>query len=288
MVKMVRAWWQLIRGGNVMLSGIAAWVGAYLTTGEWVPEALPVVLLTPMLITAAGNIDNDLCDLEIDRLIKADRPLVTEAIPLHSARVASIALAILGLAAAASTGVYPSIVAAVAVFGLVVYNRSLSGHAVLGNTLIAILGALPIVFGSLVVGESGTTMISDAAMVGAMIAFWLHLPREILKDALDLDGDRVAGRRTLAVLYGEKIAIRWASLTMGIALLYVVYSVFCGCFSVLYGVGIFLTVVPALVLGALQCAFGYDEMTALRWSVGLKLCMAAGLAWMVIGKAAHP
>ena len=288
MVKMVQSWWRLARGGNVVLSGIAGWVGAYLTIGEWFPDALPAVLLTPMLITAAGNIDNDLCDLEIDRLIKADRPLVTEAIPLHSARVASVVLALLGLAAAGTTGIYPSVVAMAAIVGLYIYNRSLSGRAVLGNTLIAILGALPIVFGSLAVGEDGLTTISDAAVVGAMVAFWLHLPREILKDALDLDGDRIAGRRTLAVLYGEKTAIRWASLTMGIGLVYVTYSVFCGCFSVLYGVGIFLTVVPALVLGTFQCAFGYDEMTALRWSVGLKLCMVAGLAWMVIGKAAHP
>jgi geranylgeranylglycerol-phosphate geranylgeranyltransferase len=286
--KMVQRWWQLVRGGNVLLAGVAAWVGAYLTSGEWLPINLAAVLLTPMLVTAAGNIDNDVCDLEIDRLIKADRPLVNESIPHHAARVASVVLGLLGLAMGLTSGLFPLEIALVAVLGLFIYNRSLSGHAVLGNTVIAVLGALPILFGSAAVSGDGITMISDAAVVGAVIAFWLHLPREILKDALDIDGDRIAGRRTLAVLYGEKIALRWAALTMAIALLYVVYSAFCGCFGLMFSIGVFLTVIPALILGTLQCAFGTDDMIALRWTVGLKLCMVAGLAWMVIGKAAHP
>lgn len=282
---MVRAWWQLLRGGNALLSGIASWVGSYLASGNPLYPDIVAVVLTPILITAAGNIENDLCDRDLDRVIKPYRPLVTGAISPTAARVAASAMRILALAVAAYAGAWPLLVALVVVVALTFYNRVLSGWPVLGNVVIAILGALPIVYGALVADRVFADADLDLAMIGAVIAFWLHLPRELIKDALDIDGDRQVGRRTLAALVGARQTARWAAAAMVIAALYVGWSAIHGCFGILYSFGVFATVIPSLILGASQCFFtGSDTETLSRWTVGLKLNMMAGLVWLVLGR----
>ncbi|MEW5700836.1 MAG: geranylgeranylglycerol-phosphate geranylgeranyltransferase [Candidatus Zixiibacteriota bacterium] len=279
----VLAWWRLARGNNALLAGAASWIGAYLATGRWLHSALPGAILAPILIAAAGNIDNDLHDRPIDTLNGLDRPLVTGAISVGAARIVRIALLLLGLGAACACGWRSALIAMTVVVVLVLYNRRLSGIPVFGNVAVALTGSASIVYGAVCTVPTDP---SDwiAPGWGALAAFWLHLPREILKDALDVAGDAVSGRRTLATAYGRAPAIRVAALLMSVAAVIVLIIGLGPWFGPLYLFGVIVTIIPALLLGAAQCWFNPSEDGASRWSAGLKLCMLAGLAWLALGR----
>ena len=278
------AWWTLIRGGNALLSGIAAWVGVYLATGTWWMSEAWFAVLPPVLISAAGNIDNDLCDIASDIRNKPDRPLVTGAISPYAARVAVYILCLLGIALAWPGGFAAFGIAITVVLTLFAYNRYLSGRPIAGNVIIAALGALPIAFGAAVARAHAELVELDGPVIAAVIAFWLHLPREMLKDALDTDGDRDSGRLTLPLVIGPLKTARWAGIVMFVAACYIAWSAFCGYFGVLYTFGVLVTILPALLLGAAQCGFNPSGHVMERWAFGLKLCMAAGLVWLIIGR----
>ena len=285
---MIRDWWSLIRGFNALLAGAAAWVGMVLATGTWFSSQMILAILPPMLITGAGNIDNDLCDLEIDRRIKPWRPLASLRVSGRAARVAAVLLMLSGLMVALLGGLWPLLIATTVVAFLGLYNHRFSSWPIVGNIVVAGLGALPIMFGATVTLRMGREINLDPPMIAAVIAFWLHLPRELLKDTLDSAGDREAGRETLATIYGEGKPVRLAGALMLLALAYVAWSAFCGCFGTLYSIGVMLTIVPALLLGSAQCLFSPSLATASRWSFGLKLAMVGGLAWMFLGRVPVP
>ena len=278
------AWWTLTRGGNALLSGVAGWIGLYLTLGEWWIIGAWFAILPPILIAAAGNIDNDLTDIAADRLNKPNRPLVTGAISTDAARIALHILRVGGLVLAWFGGPVAFGIALFVALVLVAYNRVLSGRPIAGNVIVAMLGALPIVFGAAVAQQYDPTAELDAPVVAAVIAFWLHLPREMLKDALDTEGDRAGGRLTLPLVIGPLKTARWAGIVMFVAACYIAWSAFCGCFGVLYTFGVLITVMPALLLGAAQCGFNPSGHVIERWTFGLKLCMAAGLIWLILGR----
>lgn len=279
----MQAWWTLVRGGNALLSGAAAWVGLLMASYSWwIPESW-LAVLPPILITAAGNIDNDLCDLPTDRLVKPNRPLASGVISPFLARVVLHPLRVGGLLVAWLGGTYAFALALVVVLALIFYNRMLSGRPIAGNVVIAALGALPIVFGALVVANYSGTVDMKGPIVVAVIAFWIHLPREMLKDALDTEGDREAGRLTLPLVIGPLKTARWAGFVMMAAAGYVGWSAFCGCFGTLYAFGTLTTVLPALLLGAAQCGLNPSGHVIERWVFGLKLCMVTGLVWLVLG-----
>ncbi len=283
MVKL-KAWWTLTRGGNALLAGVAAWVGMYLSLGQWWFAGGWFVILPPIMIAAAGNIDNDLCDIANDLHDKPERPLVTGAISIPTAQIAIHALRTGGVLLAWPGGPYAFGIAIGVALMLIVYNRILSGKPIAGNVVIAALGALPIAFGALVARNYNPAAVLDGPVVAAVIAFWLHLPREMLKDALDTDGDRAAGRLTLPLVIGPLKTARWAGIVMLVATCYIGWSAFCGCFGGLYTFGVIVTIIPILLLGAAQCGFNPSGHVIERWSFGLKLCMAGGLIWLILGR----
>lgn len=275
------AWWRLARGSNAVLAAIAAAAGAWMTCPNTGWLALVLISAAPLFITVAGNIQNDISDLAIDRQSHPDRPLVTDAISIPTARWVAWAAIATGLTAAILLTIPAVVTVLIVVIGLKWYNDSLSQSPLWGNTLIAFLGSLPVVYGALsvngLIGARGFVVVAFAA-----IAFWLHLARELLKDVLDMEGDRLAGRRTLAILQGPRPAMRLAAACMILGAATALWPAYAGWLGILYGVGICLTVLPALLLGAAQCWWRTEESIAKLWSAGIKICMAAGLLWMIL------
>lgn len=278
----IRAWWRLIRGGNVLLSGGAAVLGSYFTWGRLDTSMWLLVPLAPTLITAAGNIQNDLLDRIIDRLSHPDRPLVTGSVSAGAARNVMSVGYVIGLIAAAALSSLALSIAGVVVLGLTLYNLRLSRRPFVGNLAVAIMGALPVLYGGL--STAGFTnerwLLAGTA---TLIAFWMHLARELLKDAMDIEGDRLAGRRTLPMLLGEKATIRLGAVAMLVAAGFAILPWLTGQLGVIYLVGVLITVIPSLLFGAAQCLGRPHVAIAAIWSSWLKVTMLAGLVWMVLG-----
>ncbi len=276
------AWWRLIRGGNVLLSGGAAVVGVYLSRGVLDLTGLALIPLAPIFITAAGNVQNDLIDRIIDSLNHPYRPLVSGAISLPTARVFMNIGYVMGLLTAAAVSALALTIAGLVVLGLTLYNFRLSRRPLIGNLTVAVLGALPILYGGVSIHGVTTDDWVLAASV-ALVAFWLHLARELLKDATDTEGDQRAGRITLPLVFSVSMVIRVGAFVMLIAAGFALLPWYTGDLGVIYLFGVGITVIPSLLLGAAQC-FGRPVIpVASLWASWLKIVMVAGLIWAVLG-----
>jgi len=276
------AWWRLTRAGNALIAGAAAIIGAYLTARSVTIVDAVWVALAPMFIVAAGNIHNDLLDLATDRINHPDRPLVSGAISLRTATTVMSLGYVAGLMAAASLSSFALTIAGVVVLGLTLYNHRLSRKRLVGNIVVAIMGALPILYGGISFhGLSDSRWVIAGA--AAAIAFWVHLARELLKDAIDCEGDAAAGRHTLAVVQGTGFTVRLGALAMLLAAVTTVGVGLTGWLSLIFLIGSAVTVIPALLLGAGQCLSRPEIPNASLWASWLKVTMLAGLVWIILG-----
>ena len=194
---------RLVRPTNVVVSFVGTIVGGLAAAAAGVRlGASPWALLllaaaSTALVTAGGNVLNDLGDLEGDRLNHPDRPLVTGEVGLRAARALTTALFVAGIAVAVPVAlVHPlvGVILAIAVAGLVAYELRWKARGLVGNATVGGLTAMVFLYGGAAVGRP-LLMVPFAAM-----AFFATLSREVIKDMEDVAGD--TGRRTVPKVHG--------------------------------------------------------------------------------------
>jgi geranylgeranylglycerol-phosphate geranylgeranyltransferase len=189
---------------NAIVAGIAVLLGYIIAAGTLAPCAfflIPVVTF----ITAAGNVVNDYCDREIDRVNRPDRPIPSGDIVARSALIYSILLFAAGLCITILLG--KPLLLVIAAFNsalLVLYAARLKGIALLGNATVAYLASSIFLFGGAALGIPGLLK----ALPLACIVFLAMLSRELLKDAEDVLGDEAGGARTVPMIIGVKNTAR--------------------------------------------------------------------------------
>ncbi len=195
---------RITRPLNAIMAGIAVLLGYIIAAGTLSPDAF---LLIPVvtLITAAGNVVNDYCDREIDRVNRPDRPIPSGEVHVRSALIYAILLFAAGLCITILLG--SPLLLAIAVFNsalLVLYAAHLKGVALIGNVAVAYLASSIFLFGGAALGLNG--LLHTLPLAG--IVFLAMLSRELLKDPEDVPGDEVGGARTVPVIIGVKKTAR--------------------------------------------------------------------------------
>lgn len=188
--------------------------------------------LCASFLNAASNAINQIYDLEIDRINKPGRPLVTSALSLRQAWVFTWAMYVLAIVPTWWVVVYPHTSFAdkftaplaahecffIYIAGMIftfAYSAPLLGrtkrHAILANVTIAIpRGCLLKVAGWTMVAHafSSTTPFlasSEPWFIGSIFMFFL-LGAASTKDFSDMKGDEAGGCRTLPIRYGVRRA----------------------------------------------------------------------------------
>ncbi len=163
-------------------------------------------------IAATALILNDCIDLETDRINAAHRPLPSGMVSRTGALWFSVVVAMVGFAASHRIGLDAfALVVAVWVVG-VLYNWRLKKSGLLGNVMVAFSVGTTFVFGGLVVGNPGEAIVWYLAVTTMLV----DLGEEIAADALDVEGDRATGSRSLAVRFGPERAMRIAAGVFGV------------------------------------------------------------------------
>lgn len=178
-----------------------------------------LLCLSTVSIAAAGNIINDLYDLETDRINKPRKIILGEIISEKSAYSAYIILTIIGV----GIGFYlsnligrPGFTAIFIVISalLYLYATYLKDILLVGNIIISCLVAMVIILLGLfdllpaITPENQLTqsIIFSILLDYALFAFLINLLREMVKDQEDVDGDYNSGRNTLAIVLGKERA----------------------------------------------------------------------------------
>ncbi|MEQ9104617.1 MAG: geranylgeranylglycerol-phosphate geranylgeranyltransferase [Rhodothermales bacterium] len=266
---------QLIRPLNLILVLCGVVLGAWLTRMDqpvdWIGTLLAALALAS--VAAAGNVHNDLRDLEADRVNRPDRPLPSGRVSLRTARLMGGVL----LGASFVLGAMVSLRHLGALVGIALllwlYNRWLKHRPLIGNLVVAGLVTLSLPFARL------DTPLGPALWVAMVFAFVLNLIRELVKDAEDADGDSGVGSRTLAVLVGTRRVRSGVQVLLAGTLIALpapaVLPAFAGTWL--------LTCIPAAVFLALALAGTVGEgFPAPRASRHVKMAMVFGLLALTV------
>jgi len=189
----------ITRPVNSLVAGLAALLGYIVATGTIAPLALILVAIV-FAITAGGNVFNDLCDLEIDRINRPDRPLPSGKVTPQAAGALATALFAAGLGLTIPAGLPCTVIAVANSLLLVAYARVLKRTVFWGTVAVSYLSASIYPFGGALAGIPA--MVQTLPLAG--ITFLAMLSRELLKDAEDVPGDSVAGARTVPIVHGVK------------------------------------------------------------------------------------
>ncbi len=274
----VRGGLRLVRATNLLIAAGGVLAGGWIALGAiGLPTLLVFAALSGMALGAAGNAWNDICDTAADRLNRApeQRPLTVGGIRRGTADLLVFLGAVFGMIAAALVSGLQVIAALVALAVMLLYSPIIKPLPLAGNIAVALVAGLAPFYGALALGAPA------AGVVPWVLAAWLHVAREIVKDVEDEAGDRVIGRRTLPIVVGRRPAQVVAA---GVALLFVPASLLLPRLAG-YGGAYFLIALPAqmaVLLAATWLILGRVE----RVSVLLKASMVVGLVALVAGKVA--
>lgn len=267
------AWWpvslaRLLRLGNLLMAALGVAIGGVLVTGRVeLPAAIVWAMLSAFGLGAVGNIANDLADVAIDRVNRPDRPLPSGAIAPLTAILLGGTLGGLGLFAAYWTGPRVFAVGLAALVLMLAYSPLLKQAGIAGNLTVAVIAALPPLYGALALGWWRPGVVPF--VMGAL----LHFAREVVKDIEDEPGDRAALRRTLPVTHGREAAFLVAALALIVFVPASLAPWFAHWYGQRYGLGV-------LVLDAVLLVFVWRllgrQLAGARSA--LKLAMLAGLA----------
>ena len=156
-----------------------------------------LIVLSTVLIAAAGYIINDYFDVKIDLINKPKRVIIGRYLKRRVAMGAHQTLNVLGCLAALLVSKWVFLLSVCSVTLLWFYSSYFKRKPFIGNFIVAFLSAL-----SLVILAVHYRQNTDLVLLYALFAFGISLVREIIKDMEDLRGDASHGCRTLPIVWG--------------------------------------------------------------------------------------
>ncbi len=272
---------RLIRAVNCVLAMVGVAIGAHLT---WLTPAYygpTVAALAAFFVCAAGNIVNDIVDIDIDRVNRPRRVLVRGTITIKQARSLAIAFNVVAVILAMLVSALILLVALITIALLLAYNLRFKRIPVLGNVIVALLAGMTFLTGGLAV-DPALAFRLPGPLIGSAFAFFFHFVREIVKDVQDIAGDRQSRVKSLPQIIGVSGSLLFA---LGVFLLLVLTTyipVVLGWFGRTYEIiTVYIVDLPLLAL----LIFVWGNPSARMLAVGsaaLKVGMGLGLVALLM------
>lgn len=241
------SWFKLIRWSNLAIIALTQWVVRYgiiqpmieyMNIGmklELSTFHFLMLMVSTLLIAAAGYVINDYFDNNIDRINKPQHVVVGKTISRRQAMLTHTILNVLGVA----LGFWVAYQIGVIKLGLIqlfstgllwFYSTDFKKRLLAGNLLIALLTAMVpftvLLFEIPPLISAYRIMLADMNLnfnhimifVGgyAGFAFITTLVREIIKDMEDVEGDEKFGCETMPIVWGLKVS---KAVTIGLVLI---------------------------------------------------------------------
>ena len=230
-MKRIKAILQLFRIELPLAAGVCTSIGTIISIGRLPPLGILLPgFLCVFFISSSAMISNDYFDLETDRVNAPERPLPSGNAFPKDAVLFTILTAILGLAAAARIGLTALVVALVFWIIGFLYNWKGKASGLIGNLMVSACVGIMFIFGAIAVGEPWNPVIWTLGS----LAFCFDLGEEIAADAMDMEGDRLRGSRSIAILKGRRASLSISGFLFGLFLLVSLLPVIFGWLGTLY------------------------------------------------------
>ncbi|WP_247236283.1 geranylgeranylglycerol-phosphate geranylgeranyltransferase [Telluribacter sp. SYSU D00476] len=200
----VEGFLRLVRVRNLFIVALTQYLTRILLIGpreDWYlimrDPALFQIVLSTVMIAAAGYIINDYFDVKIDIVNKPERVVVGRYLKRRVAMGAHQVLNVLGVLLGLMVSRWVFLVNVLSVTLLWFYSAQFKRLPFIGNFVVSLLTAL-----SLVVLTVYYPHNRHLVFVYATFSFFISLVREIIKDMEDVRGDEAHGCRTLPIVWG--------------------------------------------------------------------------------------
>ena len=185
------AYLNILRPHNAVMSVLAVFIGWILILGlspeVLVAPQLFLSMIAVFLVSGAGNVINDLLDIESDKINKPNRPLASGKMGKNTALVYCIILFTSGIILAGFVNMVTFILAIVNSSVLIIYSLMLQNKIFLGNLSIAYLVGSTFLFGG---AATGSIAFLGLPLILMLLSSLSSLSREIIKDLEDIEGDK--------------------------------------------------------------------------------------------------
>jgi len=255
-----------------------------------------LLVLATLLLAAAGNIINDIYDVDTDTVNKPHALLigkhVSEQVAYNLFFGCNILGVVIGFYLSNHVGKSPFFgIFVIISICLYVYASFLKRTILLGNILISLLVGMSV----LIVGifdvipaifpQNRETQITFFKLIFdyAVFAFVINFIREIIKDIQDIDGDYKAGMNTLPIALGRERANKVAFVVSMIPIAAVIYYVVTYLYQQQLVIGYFLIfVVAPLVYATIKIFTASQKKDYAKISLVYKLVMLFGMLSMLL------
>jgi geranylgeranylglycerol-phosphate geranylgeranyltransferase len=277
---MIAAYIDILRPSNVVLFFMAIMLGAVMVKGLdalFIPGVW-IAALSGTLIGGAANVINDVMDIEIDRINKPKRPIITGAITEIEARRYWMALNVVAVALAAVLSLEAFMMAAGSVPLMYAYSVYFKRKVFIGNLIVCLVISLGFVYGAMAIGDL------NGIWFPVIFSFFFNMGREILKDLEDTTGDLAAGAETLAIRLGTRGTLRVVTLLFSGLILVSLVPYVMGVYGKWYLFSVMLfcnSIVLFVIIRAWQVQ---TKENFYRMNTILKVAMLTGIISIAVGR----
>lgn len=278
MKEKLTAVFKITRPVNLLITFISVIVAAIICLPQYYSELNILIAATvAALATAAGNIINDIFDIEIDKINRPQRPLPSEKISTKEAYILYSLFTVISILLSLWLDLSALLIVLFSHLLLFLYSKYLKQIPLVGNITVAFMTGLVFIFGGVIVGNS------SAAIVPAIFAFLINLIREIVKDMQDIEGDRQAGLLTLPIKFGVLKSKFLISLFIFILITFTSYPFITQLYKIEFFVVVMVSVNPIMIY-IIKKIYEKDSLKSLKKiSILLKLSMILGLIAIYLG-----
>ena len=199
----IMAYFRIIRPSGCIMISIITVIGQTLAKGG-LPEPIVVLpaFLTAFLMTASSFTVNDYIDHEIDAINTSWRPIPSGMMTRYEALKFGVALGVFGVSISLFTSPPACLVALGSLMLTTLYSVRGKYLGLFGHVMVALSIASTFIFGALTAVENITPLVFGMFLV----SFLYILGGEVTQSIADVEGDRVKGVRSIAVVNGLKAA----------------------------------------------------------------------------------
>ena len=255
-----------------------------------------LLILSTLCIAAAGNIINDIQDVDTDIVNRPEKVLIGKKVTEKTAYNLFIILNVIGV----GLGFYLSNLVSrsgfFAIFVIIsallyIYATYLKQTLLVGNIVISVLVAMSVLIVGLfellpvVNTQNQATQLTFFKILldYALFAFIINLVREVAKDIEDIDGDYKAGMNTLPIAIGRERATKVLFALTLLPLFGVVYYMLTYLYKQQIAVGYFLLFLVAPLLYITIKSFSAKTKKDVRHiSTILKIVMFLGMLSLLL------
>jgi len=255
-----------------------------------------LLILSTLCIAAAGNIINDIQDVDTDIVNRPEKVLIGKKVTEKTAYNLFIILNVIGV----GLGFYLSNLVGrsgfFAIFVIIsallyIYATYLKQTLLIGNIVISVLVAMSVLIVGLfellpvVNTQNQATQLTFFKILFdyALFAFIINLVREVAKDIEDIDGDYKAGMNTLPIAIGRERATKVLFALTLLPLFGVVYYMLTYLYKQQIAVGYFLLFLVAPLLYITIKSFSAKTKKDVRHiSTILKIVMFLGMLSLLL------